>query len=156
MTVENAIMSLRGEMDRLEQRLLELRVTAVEDRPTGGARVAEAFGETAEDLVTQVQESMHAVECAVESARYPADFNRVRHALGNAQRLHHDVLECSSTRLLAYERLLELHSLAKSGPEWRAWLQVALCAAENCRAPLLRVNRELFHCWMEMAERAPS
>jgi hypothetical protein len=153
-TVEAAVGKLVRELKRLKDELEAVRVTMVEDRPSGEAFVEDRLGDAVEELVGWSVEAVAAAEKireAVVGERVKLRF--VRKSLGESQRSFHRVLQ-RYNELVSYERMAELLELGRGRRgEWAAWVAAVREGLEKCREPLEAVTEGYLECWEEIAER---
>jgi hypothetical protein len=154
-TVEAAVGKLGRELKRLKDELEAVRVTVVEDRPSGDqAVVADRLGDAVEELVGWSVEAVAAAEKMREAVvGERVKLRLVRKSLGESQRSFHRVLQ-RYNELVSYARIAELMQLARERRgEWPAWVTAVRKGLEKCREPLEAVAEAYLECWEEIAER---
>jgi hypothetical protein len=131
-----------------------VRLTVVEDKPQRGDVVlVDRLGNAIEDLLGWAEEAVSAAIEAEQAVAHPLDTHRARQSLTLCQeRFAH--LAREHLDLTSYERMAELMRFGRGRRgEWQAWTRSVRQALEECQPPLEDVNRALFRCWQEIAER---
>jgi hypothetical protein len=155
MSLEAAVADTRDRVLAVQDALLALRVTAVEDGPTGQESVlVDTLGDAVDDALGLVREAFSAAAECLDAAGPPLDTERVRFQLAAC----HD----ATTRLL--RRVLgdvysprrgdDLSRIARRGQQWRIWSEAVKDAAERCVEPLGDAVASLGVCWREVADRS--
>ena len=135
MALEGSFHELSLQLHNLQESLLALRTTTLEDKPANDDVVlVELFGDATDDLLGWMEGALLASDEAQQAVRYPTDFNRPTAGHG---------LRLSRRRRLAERR----------GGEWQAWANSVKAALEDCRHPLCAIGDSIFLCWQEMGER---
>lgn len=156
MSLEMAFHELSGQIRKLRDTFLGVRLTVVEDKPLRDEVVlVDTFGNAVEDLVGWVEEALAAAAQGEQFAGNPMDAYRARRALTTCHERFNRLALQFSTELICYERILELKRFGrKRGGEWLRWTNTVKQALDQCRPPLHEVNQALFLCWQELAERS--
>ena len=155
MALEGSFHELSLQLHNLQESLLALRTTTLEDKPANDDVVlVELFGDATDDLLGWMEGALLASDEAQQAVRYPTDFNRLWRSLSLChQRVNH-LQQRYTFELIAYDRLAELNDLAeRRGGEWQAWATSVKAALEDCRHPLCAIGDSIFLCWQEMGER---
>ena len=155
MSLENVFKELNTHCRNLRETLLELRTTAVEDKPLRGDVVlVDELGDAADELGGWMEEAAAAALEAQQAVRYPIDFERAKRSLV----LCHACLNRVSNRfyihLASYEEIAKLAGLGRErGGEWGAWSRGVKEAIYRCRPHLYDLNESAFGCWQELTDR---
>ena len=113
MTVEAAVGKLGRDLKRLKDELEAVRVTVMEDRPSGEAFVADRLGDAMEGLVgwsAEASEAARKIREAVVGER--VKWRLVRQSLGVSQRSFHHASQ-SYHAWVSYQGMAELMQLAR-------------------------------------------
>jgi len=154
MPIERTFLGLSTELRRLQDTLLALRLTVVEDKPVKGeAALVDQLEDSILDQMGLLEEGLKAAQAAQKAASHPADLGRARLALTTCQERFHGMEQQFSTDLISYEKLRDLASLGARGGEWPLWAKSVKDGLEQCRGPLERSSKALAACWQEIAER---
>ncbi|MGZ4853886.1 MAG: hypothetical protein ACXVKH_01600, partial [Candidatus Angelobacter sp.] len=109
MALEKTFREFSIQLRRLGDRLQELRVTVVEDKPSkNDAVIVDNFEYAVEDLLGWLNETLEAArkaECAVEQGM---DLNEARRALTKCQEQFHRLEQDFNANLLSYEKVKDL------------------------------------------------
>lgn len=140
---------------RLRERVRELRVTVVEDRPTrNDAAIVDNFEYAVEDLIGWVDEAMEAASEAEVAVGGQVDLNQARQSLTVCQERFRRIEKVFSTNLVSYERMKDLAAFGNERRgEWPSWAATVKLGIEHCRKPLDESRNSLAECWQELAER---
>lgn len=151
-TFREFVMQLRRVHDRLE----ELRVTVVEDKPPANdAVIVDRFEYAVEDLYGAVGQISSAAREAQQAVGYPLDIEQARRSLTKCQEQFHKFEQDFNANLVSYERIKDLTSFGtERRGEWPSWVTSVKQGIEQCREPVEAAGRCLAECWEEMAERA--
>ena len=155
MALETAIRNLNTQILKLHNELRPLLLTVIEDVPEPNASVlVEKFGDHLMDLKGMTEGMMSEAADAQQAARYPVNYERMRHALTGIHEKHNRLLRMYCQELISYQQLSLLIKLGRErGREWLPWANTTWEGLEHCRTPVFEVNQALFQCWAEMAER---
>jgi hypothetical protein len=154
MSLHAALSDTRDHVLAVQDALLALRVTAVEDGPTGQQSVlVDTLGDAIDDALGLAREAFTAAAEALQASEPPLDTERVR--------VHLSTCHEATTRLL--RRLLsdvydprrgdDLSRIARRGAQWRMWSETVKDAAQHCIDPLCDAVGQLGVCWRDVAER---
>jgi hypothetical protein len=141
---------------RLRERVRELRVTVVEDRPSrNDAAIVDNFEYAVEDLTGWLDEALEAAKEAEAAVGEQGDLNLARRSLTACQERFRRIEKVFSTNLVSYERMKDLASFgSERRGEWPSWVATVKLGIEHCRKPLDESRNALAECWQELAERA--
>lgn len=157
MSLRSEFQTLYAQLRKLNDALVALRVTVVEDRPLAGgpAILLDAFGDAAEDMLGWLEESRRSAAPLAEAPSDRAfDVNRARQSLVFCQDQFNRVAARFAFDLISYERVSELMRLGRERRgEWRAWAASVKESLDGCQQQMYDVNHALFRCWQEIAER---
>ena len=155
MALENVFKELSTQCGSLRETLLELRTTAVEDKPLRGDVVlVDELGDAADELGGWMEEALAAALEAQQAVRYPVDVECAKRSLV----LCHACLNRVSNRfyidLASYEEIAKLAGLGRErGGEWGASSRGVKEAIYRCRPHLCDLNESAFACWQELTDR---
>jgi hypothetical protein len=156
MGLEKTFREFSSQLHRLHDRLRELRLTVVEDRPArNDGVVVDNLEYAVEDLLGWVGESMQHAKAAERAVAHPVDLDKARHELAACQERLQRMDQVFSANLVAYERMKDLSSFgSERRGEWPSWVTSVKQGIEHCRPPLDGSRERLAECWQDMAERA--
>jgi hypothetical protein len=152
--LEKSFGELSARLQRLRDRLRELRVTVVEDRPARQeAVVVDTLEYAIEDLLGWVEELLqHAAVCR-NAVGHPIDFGQARTSLSTCQNLFSRMQQTFSGELNSYERLKDLTTFGQERRgEWKSWVASVRLGIDQCSQPLSEAGQALADCWQEIAE----
>jgi len=155
MAIDKVFRDLRTSLRRANDRLQELRLTVVEDRPmTNDAVVVDNLEYAVEDLAGWLKEALDAAGAGVDASQIPADLDSVRRTLTTCQERFRRIEEVYAASLVSYEKLTDLASFASERRgEWTPWVASVKRGIDLCRYPLDESRVRLTECWQEIAER---
>jgi hypothetical protein len=156
MGLEKTFREFSGELHRLRDRLRELRLTVVEDRPArNDAVVVDNLEYAVEDLLGWVGEGLSFAKAAERGVGHPPDLDQARRQLAECQERLQRMDRVFSENLVSYERMKDLSSFgSERRGEWPSWVATVKKGIEHCRLPLENSRARLAECWQDMAERA--
>ena len=156
MGLERTFREFTSQLHRLNDRLRELRLTVVEDRPArNDAVVVDNLEYAVEDLLGWVTESLRHARAAERAVAHPLDLDLARRELGACQERLQRMDQVYSANLVAYERMKDLASFgSERRGEWPSWVTSVKQGIEHCRQPLDDCRGRLAECWQDIAERA--
>jgi hypothetical protein len=140
---------------RLHDRMGELRLTAVVDRPEkNDAVVVDTVEYAVEDVLGWLNEAVHAAKAAGDAAGKRTDIDQARRALANCQERFRRIEQVFTETLLSYDRMKDLASFgSERRGEWPSWVTTVRHGIDECRHPLEEARNALADCWEEIAER---
>lgn len=155
MALEAVFRDMYARLQALQEVLLDLRTTIVEDRPRRGDVIfVDMLSDITDELLGRIEEALQAARRGQQDIGGRADMGGVRQELTTCQELFNGMAHRFTSELMHYERMAELAQVGRErGGEWRAWADSVRQALEGCRQPLFEANEALFHCWQEIAER---
>ncbi len=155
MALEKTFRKFSTQLRRLLDRLQELRVTVVEDKPTSNdAAIVDKLEYAVEDLLGWLNEVIEAGRIAERAVGHPLDMEQARRALTTCQEQFHRLEQSFGVNLISYERVKDLTSFGRERRgEWPSWVTSAKQGIEQCRQPLEEAGKALAECWQEIAER---
>jgi hypothetical protein len=141
---------------RLRERVRELRVTVVEDRPArNDAAIVDNFEYAVEDLTGWVDEALAAAKEAEEAVGEQVDLNLARRALTTCQERFRRIEKVFSGNLASYEKIKDLTSFGgERRGEWPSWAATVKVGIEHCVKPIDEIRNSFSLCWQDLAERA--
>lgn len=153
MTLRKILESVAVELDAVDNALDEA-VRHVGDVPEPFS-LADRIDEEMHDLRSALNEAALVVRSVLGPSERPLDPAATRAGLGACGQL---VLEASEqlNDSLRAERLHDLLSAGRRGPEWRGWGRTVREDLERVRAASDRLQRALLDAWQDVAERAAS
>lgn len=156
MALEKTFRNLSTQLHRLHDRLQELRVTVVEDRPqSNDAVIVDRFNDAVEDLVGTLTGITASAKEAQQAVGHPADIEQARRSLTACQEQFHKFEQDFNANLVSYERMKDLTTFgSERRGEWPSWVTSVKQGIEQCRQPVQDSGRALGECWEELAERA--
>src|SRR5437763_15992810 len=114
MALEKTFRKFSTGVRRLLDRLQELRVTVVEDRPSrNDAVIVDTLEYAVEDLLGWLRETLQAADKAECAVVHPRELNDARRELTRCQEQFHRVEQEFGTNLVSYERVKNLTSFGK-------------------------------------------
>lgn len=158
MALERTFRDLSERLMRLRDRLRELRLSVVEDRPPkrDGA-VVDHFEYAVEDVLGWLEETIEAAGLAGRAVSPPVDLEAARTNLALCQERFHRITNCFTASLMSYQRISELTSFGRERRgEWPSWVTSVRLGIEHCGPPLEEAGKALAECWQEIAERVGS
>jgi hypothetical protein len=155
MALEKTFRELSGVLHRLRDRVQELRLSVVEDRPpTNDAVVVDKFEYAVEDILGWVNEAIQLAKAAEQAVGHPMDLDQARHALTTCQERFQRMEQVFSKNLVSYECLKDLTSVGtERRGEWPSWVTSVKQGIEHCRRPVEDAGKVLAECWQEIAAR---
>jgi hypothetical protein len=155
MSLDVTLAGTRDQVLALQDALLALRVTAVEDGPSGQESVlVERLGDAVDDALGLVREAFTALGEGLRASQPPLDAERVRISLSACQDALTRVLRRVLADLHSPRRGDDLSRIARRGQQWRMWSEAVKDAAERCADPLCDAVGSLAACWRDVAERS--
>jgi hypothetical protein len=156
MALEKTFREFTTQLRRVHDRLEELRVTVVEDKPTANdAAIVDRFEYAVEDLFGAVDELSAAAREAQQAVGYQLDIEQARRALTKCQEQFHKFEQDFNAHLVSYESIKDLATFgAERRGEWPSWVTSVKQGIEQCREPVQNASKTLAECWEEIAERA--
>jgi hypothetical protein len=153
--LEATFQTLFGEFRKLQDTLVAVRLTVVEDKPLRGeAALVDHMDDTILDIMGSLDEGLKAARSAQRAVGHPVDLNGARRYLTICQERFHRIERQFASDLISYEKLKDLTGLgAERRGEWIPWANSARQGIEQCRYPLDEASRALAACWQEIAER---
>jgi hypothetical protein len=138
------------------ERVSELRMTVVEDRPLKDVvKLIDHVGDTVEDLLCSAEEMREAASEAQSAVKHPIDAEQTRRALTACHTKFNHCAICFFSDLANYETVDEVISLGRArGGEWQVWANLVKETLKQCQQTLFAVNEALLECWQALAERA--
>jgi hypothetical protein len=155
MGLEKTFRALSLALRRLNDRVSELRLTVVEDRPRkNDASLIDGFEYAVEDMLGWVREMRTSAKAAQQSVAHPLDLDRARRELSACQESFTRTERVFFQNLVSWERMNDLTVFGNERRgEWRSWVLTVQCGVTHCRQPLEDVSAAIAACWEEIAER---
>lgn len=155
MALEKIFREFSTQLRKLRDRLQELRVTVVEDKPSkNDAVIVDRFEYAVEDLLGGVEEMLARAKEAQQAAGYPLDMEQARQSLAQCQEQFHRLEQSFSGNLISYERMKDLTGFgSERRGEWPSWVTSVQQGIEQCRQPMEDARKGLAECWQEITEK---
>lgn len=140
----------------LDDRLEELRVTVVEDRPArNDAVLVDKLEDSVTDVLGWLKEAIESSVKAEKAVAHPLDLEQARQLLSRCQESFHKADQAFRADLVSYEGIQELAAFARERRgEWAAWFSSVKQGIQQCPQPLEDARKGLAECWQEIAEKA--
>jgi hypothetical protein len=158
MAIEAEFRHLGAAFAATAEALQSLGLTVNEDRPPRDAvLLVERLGDLVEELRGWTAEGFAAAERALEFVAHPPDFQRARHALGEAHQRFIQTEYRFFDEAVSFATIDGLVRFGRQrGGEWLSWSRGVVNGLEACRAPLRSLSEALARTWMELGERLGS
>ncbi|HYW43703.1 MAG TPA: hypothetical protein VE959_12655 [Bryobacteraceae bacterium] len=155
MPMEATFQELFTEMRKLQDTLVAVRLTAVEDKPVKGeAALVDHLEDAILEMMGWLDEALKAARMAKKAVGNLTNLHAARRALTVCQERFHRIEQQFAADLVSYEKLRDLASLgSERRGEWLPWSNSVKQGIEQCREPLDGVSHALAACWQEIAER---
>jgi len=155
MALEAKFRELILELGKVQDTLVALRLTVVEDKPAkGDAALVDRLGDVILDMMGFLDEALNSARTAQKRTGHTLDLNAARRALTTCQERVHRIGQLFAVELVSYEILKDLASLGhQRRGEWVPWTNSVKQGIEQCREPLDLAAKALAACWQEIAER---
>jgi len=155
MTIEATFNGLISRFSTLREAIEGLRLTVVEDRPSGDdVLLFERMSNLIDDLNGWLEEGRAGALRAFKAVTHPLNG---QHAIQALAATHERLLQLEYhffLKLTAYSLLDDLTRLSKSrGREWRAWNASVTDALDETSHRINELDRALLAAWQELAER---
>jgi len=153
--LEATFQGLVTELRKLQDTLVAVRLTVVEDKPVRGeAALVDQLSDSILDVMGELEEALKAARSAQKAVANVTDLNTARRALTVCQQRVHRIERQFAGELVSYEKLKDLASLgSERRGEWLPWSKSVKEGIEQCRPPMDGVSKSLAACWQEIAER---
>jgi len=155
MALEAAIRNLNTQILKLHGEIRPVMLTVMEDMPDSNTNaLIEKLTDHLMELRGLTDGMISEAVDAQQSASYPVNYERMRHALSGVQEKYNRLLRMFSMDLVSYQQLNQLAKLGRErGRAWLPWANTTREGLERCQAPIYDINHALFQCWQEVAER---
>jgi hypothetical protein len=154
MTLEAVFNDLSRKWDRLAEELDDGLLWAItQTKPEEEHELATQYLDMTTDLISTAREGL-------EAARAPSSNGTFNTGLATQSLLrcherYNALADLFNSRMASYARLRHLRRFGRQrGRAWRDWAAHVRKGLEHCRGPMDDLNRALFDCWQEIAERA--
>jgi len=153
--LEATFQELFTELRKLQDTLVAVRLTVVEDKPMRGeAALVDHLEDTILEMMGLLDEALKAARAAQTAVGNLTDLNGARRALAVCQQRFHRIEQQFAAELVSYEKLTDLTRLgSERRGEWLLWSNSVKEGIEQCRQPLDGASKSLAACWQEIAER---
>jgi hypothetical protein len=155
MALEKVFRRLAFQLRRFSDRLRELEITVVTDKPPArDAAIVDNFECAVDDLRGWVQEALAQSAQAEKAVDHPIDLEVARRALSACQERLHRIDQIFASNFLSYDRVKDLTTFGtERRGEWPSWVTTVKQGIEQCRDPLESSNKAVAECWEEIAAR---
>lgn len=154
MPLEKTFREFSIRLHRLQERVQEVRLTVMEDRPPGqDAQIVDNFEYGVEDILGYLNETLQFARSAERAVAPPINLDQARYGLANCQERFHRMETVFSTNITSYERLKDLAAFANEHRRWQPWVTSLKQGIEHCVQSLEIARTTLAECWQEVAER---
>lgn len=155
MPLEATFHDLFAELRKLQDTLVAVRLTVVEDKPVKGeAALVDHLEDTILEIMGLLDESLKAARAAQKAVANVTDLNGARRALTVCQQRFHRMEQQFAAELVSYETMKDLTSLGiERRAEWLPWSNTVKQGIELCRPPMDGISKAMAACWQEIAER---
>jgi len=152
MTLEAAFKEQSAKWEALVEELEHgLLWSVTETKPEEEYALATQYLDAATDLVATAREGLEA--CRVVSDELPS-LGQAGQSLSRCQERYNAMVELFDSRMASYGRLQRLCRFGREkGGAWRDWAAQVRKGLDRCRRPMDDLNRALFNCWQEVADR---
>jgi len=155
MALGTVFVGLLRACEALRERLRELSLTVIEDRPAQGeVLLVERLGDLVAGLTGWAEEAVQAAAQARQAAEFPPDFSRARAALATLDEVLIRARYGFFGGPLHDEMLAGLRRFGRErGREWLSWTGGVAEALEACRPCFRTADEALAQAWVELSER---
>jgi hypothetical protein len=152
MTLEVAFKDLTARWERLAEELEQgLLWSVTETRPDDEHALATRYLDAATDLIAAAREGLAAARDAIGGG---PNLGLVGRSLLRCQERYNALVELFDGEMGSYRRVRRLRRFGREkGRAWRDWADRVGEAVGRCRRPMDELNRGLFACWQEVADR---
>jgi hypothetical protein len=164
MTLKKSFQSLAERLELLRRTTEELLQWAVtQGKPTRVIQgktveedhaLASKYYEATVGLTALAEEAVAAACEGLDAVNNQIDLARARRALINCQAGVNQLTQSFFARMVSFEALADLDSLAREQGKWEQWVLGVKDALRQCREPIGEVNQALFELWQEITEQA--
>jgi hypothetical protein len=157
MALQTSIDTLTSRLRSLADAVNRLRLTAVEDRPSGAEQmVLETVAATVEELNGWVAEALAEASAAGDALARNRDIDTVLRRLTACHERVNRLCGGALVGLVSYETHAQLARLAReNGGEWPGWLATLRLGLDSCGPPHVAVQAALLESWREAAPAHP-
>src|SRR5579862_9659294 len=155
MALEKTFQDLSRQMRRFRDRLFEMRLTIVEDRPeTNEPALVDDFEDAVEDLRGWLENALVSAADGERGVGHPVDLDNARRSLLRCQEQFDRIDERFFSGVASYEKLDDLNNMGRNrDSEWTAWAGAVRQGIDHCRLQIEETRSALKACWQEIAER---
>lgn len=148
-SLDDLVTRLRGLADKVN----DLRLTAVEDRPAHADQlILDTVSNAVEDLTGWVFEALSEASAAKAALALRQDTGVALRKLGSCHERVNRLSATVLTGLISYDTHAELSRLARErSHDWPGWLAMLRLGVESCNSPLAGVHTALLVCWQQAA-----
>jgi hypothetical protein len=155
MTLEGNFKELAAKWERLVEELEHgLLWSVTETRPNEEHTLATHYIDAATDLIAAAREGLAVCQIAVNGDLSLAQAGK---SLLRCQEHYHSIAEMFNSKMASYGRIRKIKRFgSEKRKAWREWASRVCEAVERCRLPIDDLNRAIFNCWQEVADRVGS
>jgi hypothetical protein len=152
MTLEGNFMELRAKWERLVEELEHgLLWSVLETKPNEEHALANQYIDAATDLIATARLGLAACQNVAGESLSLAQAGK---SLLRSQEQYNAVLELFDSKMASYARIRRIRRFGSERRDaWRGWAAHVCTAVERCRRPIDELNRTMFKCWQEVADR---
>ena len=152
MTLEAAFKDVTAKWERLAEELEQSLLWSVtETKPAGEHALATHYVDAGTDLIAAAREGLAACRAEVDGG---LSLGLTGPSLLRCQERYNTLAGRFHNEMASYERIRRLRRFGlEKGAAWRDWVAHVHKALDRCHRPMDDLNRALFGCWQEVADR---
>jgi hypothetical protein len=152
MTLEGMFMDLATKWERLVEELEHgLLWSVMETKPDEEHALATHYVDAATDLIAAARLGLAACQTAADGN---TSLGQSGKSLLCCQQQYNSVVELFDSTMASYARIRKIKRFgSEKRNAWRDWAAQVCKAVERCRQPIDDLNRAIFNCWQEVADR---
>jgi hypothetical protein len=152
MTLEGNFKELASKWERLVEELEHgLLWSVTETKPNEEHALATHYIDTATDLVAAAREGL---TISQNAASTDLSLSQAGKTLLRCQEQFHSIAAMFESKMGSYGRIRKIKRFgSERRMAWREWASRVCESVERCRRPIDELNRALFLCWQEVADR---
>jgi len=151
MTLETVFKDLAVKWERLAEELEHgLLWSVTETKPTQEHALATHYLDAATDLIALAREGLETCRAADNGT----SLSKAGQSILRSQERYNVLAEQFESRMASFDRLRRLQRFGREKRgAWRDWAVHVRKALDRCRQSMDDLNRALFGCWQELADR---
>jgi hypothetical protein len=152
MTLEGNFKDLATKWERLVEELEHgLLWSVTETKPDEDHALANHYVDAATDLIAVAREGLAASQMAAGEIQ---SLGQAGKSLLRCQEQYNSVVELFDSKMASYSRIRRIRRFGSEKRDaWRDWAAHVCTAVDRCRPPIDELNRTMFKCWQEVADR---